>query len=638
MNKPIITINKFANMGDNGLYFLDGLETKQLNGQDILTPSWYCSHKKSNTESGWSGFTGVFNGMSLINFDHDDMIIGIASNKIFCWHSYINSYDVGHIHSVAATGSGVNQILFCNNPDVFTTKNGNLLYTSSNHLGRGLRGQCHADSGTTKIVDEDGRNFDTLGYGTTAGKNKVVNLNTGEIFTITSITDENATKDCLNFTAGSNSNSENDYFMVFKDDFKKFETSYTKGNHFTGQDTPVQWKRQIEKWGDNYYILNGNYIATLNDDESTFSETTKQLFSNVNAVCFSINGERMLVGGDFRGSGKLLLWDGNNPGWLNEINIDKVPVSIKPYKNGWTVLIGTKIYFTDGYQLELISQYPDTNFRDNFGCNFDGMVIVDDKIFISSRIEGINRQLPGIVIFDFAKGWIFTPFICGTSAKQIYKTGDAGALFSAADLSIPRLFCSVEESNIRWTINYIHPAGSSKNSVIFYVKLPCKMKINVIELSLMAKHDSYTKFGSTVVTVNYGEGKNVFWQYAQAGTNSTTTLIKNGLGASQKGKVGQEILMRNKNVAGERSYITAVANPGTANEEWTISPALSAAPTENTNLFKFDLRKAGQKTFSDKIPDELLFNVDKFFSDKLFIEVIFNCADTQLDLHSVNIY
>ena len=635
LGKPKIQLNNFSGMNNKGLFFLEGMSVEQINNQDVLTAGPSSNFALSENTANFSGFQQL-EGMTKINHVHEGHIMGTTGWKIFDFHSYISSYDVGCVHTRAATGTGTDEITSSSYPDILTTKNNNILYTSANHLGIGYRGRCASSSSTTKIVDTNGRDFVTLGVSTSAGSNKVFNLKIKEEFTITSITTTSSTNDTLNFTAGAGTNSNGDYFMVFVDNFKKFDTTVAGGSQ--------DFVRQMLVWGDKYYILNNNYLATLNQDETTFNATAKQLPIGSKGMCMDINQDKVLISGMKNNSGELLLWDSYSDGWVSILETFREAQAIKAYQNGWIIVIGAKLYFTDCYQLKVLADFPDlSKFNNTFFTHYNGLKIIDNKVYVTNRGGALTRAKVGVYVYDFSQGWSFIPLTSNGTNKLSYQLYP-GAIFCATANNVVRVFTSADFSNAYTTnayaLNRIYDGHSSKYSVMFYIRLPQKMKINLIELNLGFKYSEYYENSASTVTVNYGDGKKVFWTYGQSGISSTSTSIQNLIGSSQPASAGREIIFVDSDLAGERSFITSIEEGGTNNEVWRISPALSGTPTEYSMVNTMDLFNAGKTAFTNWIPEEseLQFALPLFYSDKLFLEIVFNTTGVQIDLHGINIY
>jgi len=227
--------------------------------------------------------------------------------------------------------------------------------------------------------------------------------------------------------------------------------------------------------------------------------------------------------------------------------------------------------------------------------------------------------------------------------SKIYN-GDSGAIYNYNTGSLYTIFASgsCDNGTDNYFINRLFFGSPSKYSSIFYVMLPVKMRISKIELNLANKFNlNQMSSGTTDVTVSYGDGKNYLWGETQAGGSSTTSAIYNQLGASYPASIGQEMVVLEGDTGGETSWITDIVDGGTANEIWTISPTLSTTPENDIVLNFMNLKKSETKTITNNaISNNLTFNVSDFYSDKLLIKVRFNVnsGDSQLDLHSINIY
>jgi len=596
-----------ANMGDNGMFLLNGFGLEKIHGQKILKNMYHAKPHVSEASTDFSGllnFAGIMKGMTTIDLGQAfNDIVGIAKSKLFGINT-AKTNSLGLMNTIPTSGASTDKIIGCNGGDVLANISEHLLYTSANHLGRGFRGT--ATGGSTETIIDTGTNFvDDAGMSTDTGSNKVMNIDTGKVLTITSITQTTNANDTLNFAA-STATSVGDVYVCFKDDFKKFDTTADVGDHFTGQTGSGNWMRQIKQWEDDYYILNGNYIAKLDNDESTFSATDKQLPERCQTTCMDINQSRMLVGGKLREKGKLLLRDTFSPGWLSIIDLERQPLSIKAYASGWLVTLGTGVYYTDGYTLKLMAQVPFDYGSFNWTHGFNGMAIVDEKIYlVKSGAVTYPRGRTGIYIYDLNMGgWSYSSLgidTVGTSNVMItseYAT--VGMIFATSNVTTPIFYVPHTTPSATNTDNIckLSLSGGYRVSVIGYVKLPHKMKVGTVELNLMPridKSDNISSDLSVVVQVNYGQGKKRFGLSTTFGASSTTILLKNTSGATLPCKVGQELLVIDSDLAGERTFITSVVNDGTATEECTLDPPLTTTPTESSTIMKLDLYSAGKR-------------------------------------------
>lgn len=641
-NKPKATIKNFSGMGQ-GTYYLDKMESQKIGGEDVLTPGWYTTNQVNESDTLFSDLNVIqsFNYITYGSGVLDNHVLAYGSSgRIFDFNSFVLSYSLGLIHTISNAGSGTDRIFYVNSPDVTTTTNNNILYTSADHMGRGSVGEATGGS-TTTLIDTT-VNFTTdLGITTSAGSNKVYNVTNKEEYTVTSITTTTNTNDTINFSTAGTAAADGDVYIAFQDDYQKYETTFSTNNHFTGQVSVTSWVRQIKLLGDEYWSLNGNYLSSLNIDESTWAAEAKRLPYQTQAVCFDENDGKLLVGGGYQGQGKLMLWDTVSDGWNSILDLDMPPDAIKSYGSGWIVMAHNKIYYTDGYQIKIMSTVPDMdNFRQLFNAHYNGIEIIGDNIIISASPNRYNRGKTGIWIYNVKKGWSFTSN--SNDNGQVY-TGNVGAVSKIYPWTTPSLYTSAydDAGTNNYLINNIYQGSGTKYSAMFYVKLPEKMKINSIELNLSSTYNDFADSDSTVdVSVSYGDGKDTLWDYAQVKTGSTASSIINANGAAYPASVGQEVLMLEGDTGGEKTWITAITNPSTSSETWAVSPSLSAIPETNADVCVVNINLAETKTVnSNAIPDNLTYNVSDFYSDKLWIEVDFEVktGTYTLDLHSINI-
>ena len=637
----IATLKNFSQMGNNGLFYLEGFAQKQINGNNVLSPSWENQFKYSEDTAGFTNLTEI-TGMDNVDLDDNGQIMAIdTGGYIHSFNYLISLYDIGEVHRIIDATAGV--IRF---GDIAITKDKTILYTTEDYLGVGWVSQCTNAGAKVKIIDT-GKNFDTLGMGTTAGIDKVFNLTKKEEMTITSLSTTTNTNDTLNFNAGTNDNDTDDYYAAFCDTGNKVTFDFfatTAYPQFKGQRAKTDFRRQICLFDVNYLITNGNYLAALNVDESTWNDNFKQLPDNTDAIAISNNQSRILVGGDKNGQGKLLLWDAYSDGWLSILETGSLPTAITPFGSGWTVLIGTVLYYTDGYALNKLAEYPDnTDFVLSINNHFNCLKVHEGKIIIAMETNQLLRNRDGIGIFEQNKGWVFVPFYdntarptygVNTSCIFVYNTSDPYTyIFTSFTGGKTHLRC----------INKLVNNGSKRNSVIMYLNLEDKRNIKNIRLNLSGKIDNLNTATSdgVSVSVSAGDGRYAFFNYGQVLASCTTTAINiNGTTAKYTGKVGQEIRFADGPAAGERTFIQSIANAGANPETWTVSPALSAAPDTSDFLQRLNLKLQGTKTLDvNNLPDTIDFLTTGIISDKLFLEIEINCDnDIFLDLHSIEIY
>lgn len=637
----IATIKNFSNMEESGVYYLEGMVARKINGKSILTPGYLNSFVLSENTATYTNLATVRNGVSFKQTTANSGSILMLDSG-----GYIHEYNIttpankqGQIHSVASPVSM---------SDIEVTKNENLIYSVLDYLAVGKRGT--ATSGSTTTLVDTTTNFVTRGV---VVGHKIWNFDDEEEYTVTSITTTTNTNDTLNFSAGT-AWSNGKVYCVFADKgsynggtfFNFFAT--TTYPQFVGQEPKANFRRQIELFDTKYLVGNGKYLASMNVDEVTWDDNYKELPDNTQFQCMAKNQDRLLVGGVRRGKGVLLLWDGYSDGWLAIEELEQVPTCIKPYSAGWLVVIGNAVYYSNGFQTKLITKFPDTDDLDGeINTFYNSMLVVNDRMILAVDTDDYFRSKNGLWIYEFGSGWTITPYTnnSGTPLRQF----NTGAVFSVIDYpdnprtrKIYTSFGSASLGTNKNCLSQLIDRVANQYSVMFYVNLPKKVNISEIRLNISPQYDASDAYGTVVMDLAVGEGKHQLWRQSFCGSSSTTTSIKNTSAGTtnQAGIVGHQIRILEGDNAGERSYVTAISSAGTSSEDLTISPALSNTPANGDDFNMIALKHADQKSFTgSSIPDEILFVVEGFYSDKLFFEVYFNTtSSTRIDIHSIDIH
>ena len=639
----IATIKNFSGMDENGIYYVENFVARKVNGKSVLSPGFGNRYIGSETE--FSDFE-VFS--SMVPYDIGGLGEVFAKDSVGrIFYIDLDQYSTKRAKIHTTTFSGIINPVSLS--DLFLTSNNNLLYPTAGTLGIAYIGRALSGSGATKIIDKDARNFTELGISTSTGYNKVYNITQGEEYTITSISTTRSTNDTLNFDAGTKTTATNDYFIVFADGGK--DNGGNKWNFFTTTALPSfiasssSIKRQIRQFDTDYLILNGNFIAALNEDETTWNDNFKQLPPNTEALCFEVNQDRILIGCNYRDKGRLLLWDGFSDGFLSIIETERPVTSIANSDTGFIFSMGNSLYLTNGYSIKKITQLPNTRTINNIVSNFNDLKTIEEKIFVLARGNDVNFTPPGMYLYEMGKGWSALP-LANSSTAHTFPAG-LGGIFPFPESSTYRIFSSFSDSasTNKKCINVISELFPTDASLIFRMPFDDYKNIKQIGLHLAPSFQlDRTDKNNVDVTLNIGTGKGFLASRMQAYTGSTTTTIKNNQGNlnGRAGVIGREIRVYNGDAGGERSYITEIANAGTNTETWTISPALSSAPTDGTEIRMYNLKKVDTKTVDpDNIQEQLVFDVRGIYTDELVFEVVMNGVSTgevNLDILSIDIY
>jgi hypothetical protein len=646
----IVSLRNLPTMEDSGIMWSQNFASRKMGGISFLTSAYGISELYSSATTGFTNTSNGVDAWTAFETNGTDRNVLALSN-----FQYIHHLDAlflgkakGQIHFIPSSTS--NKIFYAQFPDIFTTDKENILYTNSMSLGIGYQGKCSSNSDATKIVDPEGRNFDTLGLGTTTGKNKVYNLTTGTEYTITSISTTNSTNDTLNFTAVSGkTNSNDDYFIAFSDNGSKTLFDFfasTPYPHYKGQTSQFQLVRQIVQFDTEYLITNGNWLAALSEDEATWNDNYKRLPASTDATCISVNQDRVLIGGRIRKKGRLLLWNGFSDGFLSQIELPIAPTAVKPYKTGWIVTVGSSIYYTDGYTLQKITTFPDQEFYDRFfgTITHNQIEVIDDSLFFNFTTGyPTTRAKGGLWVYEVGSGWTYSPARNSIGVNEY--PGQCKAIKSFDFNGNPQLLVSNVLRTTGGSSNISRVTSDGTNPELKVV-FDLKDDINVKQIGVIVGsryNMTQQSAGSVTVSVNAGNYRTPLYTYLQVGSGSSASTIKvNGTILTRSGKVGQKIKMLSYNTAGQTSFIESIADVGTVNETWTISPVLSTTPETGSDLEKLNLYSCGSKTITNlEIPEsgQLVFDVRNMLTDKIVVEIALTGNNSPyLDILGIDLY
>ncbi len=657
----IATINEFAGMGEGGIFDLVSFSPSKINGKSILVPKYGCYGQLDNNDTGYSDLGSIQN--LAYSRRSTDYFFGInTTGAIFNFNETFNTGGAKErIHQLSSSTSSTPDNFSIADTDIIMTENNNLLYCNRDALGYGILGQCQSTSNSSRIVDEEGRDFTALGMGTNSWNNKVYNLEDGEEYEVTSITTTHHTNDTLNFVAGTSPNDSNDYFIAFTDignynttpwDFYA-TTSYPQ---FGGQAYNSSFRRQIKQFDTDYIVGNGNFLAALSTDETTWNDNFKQLPSKTQFDCMDVNQDRLLVCAQGPSGGKILLWDGYSDGWLSIINVATTPSLCKAYSGGWVVTVGEYLYYTNGYTLTKISKRPHVTSETSgslsrFGT-FNGIEIAHDKIYINCGGSNEFGAKKGIYIYDMESGWTLAPIPHGDDrvSQTSYSSSTNGFIkMIETTPGVETLFFSstATQTDRVNMLGFVSTNGSIDPSVTFFLDFDKEYNFKKVRVKLqMNVNRSYASvYGNLTLHCAAGDGRKRFQTTFQVGTGSTTTAIKNTSGGSgySYAEIGEEIIFGMGAVSGFRTYIQSIAGLGTSAETYTVSPELPETPSAGvdgrSNIL--NMKKMGEVTFDlakmDRFQEIFMQGIT---SDKLFLQFYFTSTNNiapqieQIDIYA----
>jgi hypothetical protein len=317
--------------------------------------------------------------------------------------------------------------------------------------------------------------------------------------------------------------------------------------------------------------------------------------------------------------------------------------------------MGTGIYYTDGYSYTLVAMYPDNDSVGSvMGYSFNMIRVIEDRIFLNvstNNTGGLMRDKGCLAIYEMKKGWTVVPYTVSATnpspSTPMYNVS-AGALILVGTLGFPTRVFSCFTTNGGSTsnnnINRLSELAAYRTEAIFYLPFGRYTNIKKAVLGLLpsANQPPSNTTDLVSVTVAVATNRRQLNRYTQVSAGTTSSSIVNGSGASlsKQGRVGDEVRMLSGAAAGQRSWITAIANAGTGTETWTISPALSATPAANDYVSINPFKLAETRSFAvNDIPDNIEFDCSGNFGESFYVQVIINSdVPVGVDLSTVDLY
>ena len=643
MAKPILTISNFKPIQDGGSYFLQGFEPKTVGNTSILSPT---NRPALYIDSDDTGFSNLGALDDLINTNLD-----CQSNAFMNMYGISNGY-IFHFNRLPDMSGGemfsINISYKTSEPGLAVTERETLLFTGSKHLGLAYYFTVNVGTATSVTLNDYNGDavstlFSTYGIDDNTWNGHIFNLTTGEAYDNTT----SEPTDTLNFTTATTTPSAGDEVLIFLSRKFSFIDNFSD-RHFIGQRNSSDWNHQIIPFGNDYYILNGNYLAVLESDETTFAREEKALPHSVQGVCGASNSDKILVGGDYKGSGKLLLWDGESSFWNYSLDIPFAPESIVAYGGDFLLMSAGVLYWTNGYEVNKIAELPDNILQSGY-CPYNGLKILNDKIYIVNNGTDYNRFRIGLYIYDLkTKGFSFMPFIDKDDSYPTHN-GSGGALLFQSDSS--QLWCGTSWGFTKIDFNKESSYGANSYYAQFLISLPNKMKISNIELNLALPNNKVDNNPDlqTDVIVSVGDGRKGMYYNMDIGESTTTKIVSTSeVNYDTHAEIGEqiEILQSVGNSSGEKVFITGITDPSTATVDYDIDYTLANAPTSyGVNAMLYKLKKQGSKNIQIQDLDmlqDLTFPVSDFYSDKLWLEVLFRKTSGKtalaLNINSIKIF
>jgi len=624
VGQPIISVDKFAGSGESGILYNEGFYPEIDNGKSVMGEGFSNSTLVNTSTSGFSNLGTVMSilGLGKIYDRSRYSLLLNGTGKFFSKVSITGVADK-EVHSNSQNATTY--------PCLVETSNGNILYTALDKIGRGVRGKVSSGS-TTTLVDTT-KDFVALGY---AAGDKVTNLTTGIEYTITVV----ATTTLTFVANGTNTNTANDEYIAWEDDKMNITTSV-----LNWQPSYASWNKQIKQYGAQYLFGNGNYLGAVSADEATVDATYKQLPYKHQLLAFDINVSMVLVSAEFNGKGVLCLWDGNNDGWNNILDLDSPVKALIKYKSGWIYVLNGVCYYTDGFQIQKLSDLNSNSVLDQYSINpamYNSLTLYRGLLYCAVQTgNSFNFLRNGVYAIDLentSKGW--TVIKC---KKLTRNNGIPYSIFLTQRFEDYQQILVGGEGFVD-TLRIGADVQYSNKSLLMFINLPEYKKISGVGLNLeryLKDYNNDTVSQSRVVQVSIGDGnRGLISRVSTANLGApTTSFVINGT-SFLNNEIGDELVINDSDEAtyDERTFITDITSKGTSAETWTISPALSTTHTDSTEVRMIRVKKCDAITVNyNDLKKEYWFASSGLETNKLFIEIVFYGQANAMPLNITNI-
>lgn len=379
----------------------------------------------------------------------------------------------------------------------------------------------------------------------------------------------------------------------------------------------LSWTTTNPKDADIYedwvVIANSSTIALLNitDDSMNNSAFTLPPDFVIKSVKSGRNG--ILIGANFNNRGMLALWDAGTDRslapwiWTNG-NIR----GIAKYKGIWVVSTGREIILTDGYQI--LDSYKPPDLLDstvNIGPKLPtGIVVEEDKLFITSGRGRPNRGKNGVFILDLAtRLWEYCPV--STNNTWLPTTSlNMGAIFISSGGTGNWRYVSYEDVVLTPDQQYVgliydtagssyfisSVAGDSTNSKKKAEAIIVDFDFAMMEFKVFADPD-------WKITLKLYDFSRQLWGYALtkvAGSVTTQVTVDGTIPTYNVAEVGDELTISQGLNAGSVRHITVVDSAGSDTEVWTLDEPLNNLMESSMNMTVSPFKKVGTKVVSGK--------------------------------------
>jgi hypothetical protein len=409
---------------------------------------------------------------------------------------------------------------------------------------------------------------------------------------------------------------------------ESWQTGLTDADHFP------------DLFEDKVIFANGNKVGAINADDSITLDAF-ELPSSFTVVVAKAGSNGVLVGANLGYSGYLMLWD---PNFADRAKAPWIPLSgtvqsIERATDGWIVVTQKEVLWTNGYSTHhLAPLFDDPLGYTAFTVYPQGLLRVNEKLFILNAASGYQRMKPGVLVFDLStRLFDFIPLstlnTASATPRAIYATKSTTQTVAVA-------FADSATGK-----NYIGSLGVTTGNRAMLISEPVGNGVSekVSEAVILNITPSPTLRGkgtfSFDASVKIADLQRPIWgiHITNADSASAITLRVDGTSSSFfKAEVGDEVTILEGPNAGQVRHIASIANTGLSNETWTLDAALSAITVAGTDIQVEPYKLLTKKSLTNLTEVPPLFFPDKqkhrgkLFLIKILLE---NITNVQFDLH-----
>lgn len=588
------------------------------------------------------------------------------------------AYSLAYARGFAVSGQNPSNYLFCSNAsgEIIQSQSGSLSGTSAEYVHRGMQNHAyfnhiitdpkgrllyHQDrylgmfDGTgattnyvTGTVSVTNGSATVTGSGTTFTAGMVGKMfrvqGTNKFYTISGYT--SATQITLGSVYTGSTNASASYIIntQWNDTWKDFGAVVTLPNNTVP-------KCPMDIYEDTVIFGRGNVITTLNTVTDTI--TTDALPALNLPAGYSIdhivsNSNGILIGGNVRSKGFVLLWDNlSDRAIVPWIWFDDSVLSVCKEGSNWIVTTTRGVYRTNGYSSELITDnlldMPFSTIISNSPKNT--IVIGNDYYFFGlggrARLRSViyKMNLSSKLVEAFPR---YTLNQNAPTLSAFEYVAEAGRLFLAVN------GCGNENG-----VDYLITTNAPKNA--FFIveggranpnqKVAKRIKIRIRNNT--PKYNNLSNTFSFDVAVKIADMKHTLYGFSQTKITEADAghITVNGTITSfnqPQTKYEVEFLgdSNNDTNAGYARNVESIAGSGTSTERWTLDSNFPSIPQilQNMTITPFQLVKRKTVSVTDGEIEELIFEVKNSIKASRFlikVEIEDNTSNVMLEVDPV---